>query len=34
MSNFIYSLNGDLLVFGSNRYGQLGLCHDNHIATR
>ena len=27
MSNFIYTLNGDILVFGKNESGQLGLCH-------
>ena len=31
MSNFIYNLNGDVLVFGDNRYGQLGLCHNKNI---
>ena len=31
MSNFIYNLNGDVLVFGDNYYGQLGLCHNNDV---
>ena len=31
MSNFIYDLNGDPLVFGNNTYGQLGLAHNNHV---
>ena len=31
MSNFIYNLNGDLLVFSHNGYGQLGLGHYNNI---
>ena len=31
MSNFIYNLNGDVLVFGVNEYGQLGLGHDDNI---
>ena len=31
MSNFIYDLNGDILVFGANFDGQLGLGHNNNI---
>ena len=31
MSNFIYNLNGDLLVFGYNEYGQLGLGHNTDV---
>ena len=31
MSNFIYNLNGNLLVFGNNSYRQLGLDHNNNI---
>ena len=31
MNNFIYNLNGDLLVFGYNRGGQLGLGHNDDI---
>ena len=31
MSNFIYNLNGDVLVFGDNRYGQLGLDDNKKI---
>ena len=31
MSNFIYNLNGDVLVFGYNDHGQLGLGHNNDV---
>ena len=31
MSNFIYNLNGDLLVFESNKRGQLGSMHTKNI---
>ena len=31
MSNFVYDLNGDLLVFGENSCGQLGLSHNKNI---
>ena len=33
MNNFIYNLNGDVLVFGNNSYGQLGLGHNNNMNT-
>ena len=35
MSSFIYNLNGDLLSFGYNYCGQLGLGHneDNNVPT-
>ena len=31
MNNFIYDLNGDVLVFGYNSSGQLGLGHNKNI---
>ena len=33
MNNFIYNLNGDILVFGHNGYDQLGLGHTKHVNT-
>ena len=34
MNNFIYNLNGDVLVFGNNDDGRLGLGHNNHVNTQ
>ena len=31
MNNFIYELNGNILVFGYNGGGELGLGHNNNI---